>query len=200
MNEWLKKILEAAKINEDGKLDIDGLMGQINTEFPKNAVPKETFNDINGQLKTATKTITDLKAANLDNEALQQTVKQHEEALETQKSDFEKKMNDLVINGAIEKALLGSKAKHSDLLTGKIDREKLIIGDGGKVIGIDEQISGLKESYKDLFEPQLTGKTPENTGNPAGAVTKEQFAKMGYNQRVELFKTNKELYDQLNSN
>lgn len=197
MNEWLKKILETATISEDGKLDIDGLMGQINTEFPKNAVPKETFNDINGQLKTATKTITDLKAANLDNEALQQTVKQHEEALETQKSDFEKKMNDLVINGAIEKALLGSKAKHSDLLTGKIDREKLIVGDDGKVIGIDEQISGLKESYKDLFESQLSGIPPQNNGSPAGAVTKEQFQKMGYKERTELFKNNQELYNQL---
>lgn len=200
MNEWLKKILEAATISEDGKLDIDGLISQINTEFPKNAVPKETFNDLNTQLKTANKTITDLKAANQDNEALQKTIKEHEDALKTQKADFDKQMKDITINTAIEKALLGSKAKHSDLLTGKIDREKLIIGDDGKVIGIDEQISGLKETYKDLFESQVSGRTPENTGNPTGAVSKEQFAKMGYTQRVELYKTNKELYDQLNSN
>ena len=37
--EWLKAILEKAKI-EDGKLDIDGVMSTVNSEFPKYAVPK----------------------------------------------------------------------------------------------------------------------------------------------------------------
>ena len=32
--EWLKAILEKAKI-EDGKLDIDGVMSTVNSEFPK---------------------------------------------------------------------------------------------------------------------------------------------------------------------
>ncbi|MFL7796636.1 hypothetical protein OIM93_06945 [Clostridium chauvoei] len=65
--EWLRKLLESAKI-VDGRLDIEALMKDINTEFPKNAVPKETFNDINGQLKTANTTIADLKKNNVDNE------------------------------------------------------------------------------------------------------------------------------------
>ena len=38
--EWLKAILEKAKI-EDGKLDIDGVMSTVNSEFPKYAVPKK---------------------------------------------------------------------------------------------------------------------------------------------------------------
>ena len=41
--EWLKAILEKAKI-EDGKLDIDGVMSTVNSEFPKYAVPKNVFN------------------------------------------------------------------------------------------------------------------------------------------------------------
>lgn len=198
MNEWLKKLLEAAKISDEGKLDIDTLMTAINAEFPKNAVPKETFNDVNSQLKTANSTITDLKAANLDNETLQKTITDHETALADQKTAYETKVKDLLISGAVEKALLSSKAKHSDLLTGKIDREKLIIGEDGKIIGIDEQITSLKENYKDLFESKLSGNPPENNGNGAGAVTKDQFQKMGYKERTELFSTNQELYKQLN--
>ena len=52
--EWLKKLLEEAKITE-GKLDVDGLLKNINTELPKHMTPKETFNGINEQLKTANK-------------------------------------------------------------------------------------------------------------------------------------------------
>ena len=53
--EWLKAILEKAKI-EDGKLDIDGVMSTVNSEFPKYAVPKNVFNDKVTELKTANKT------------------------------------------------------------------------------------------------------------------------------------------------
>ena len=59
--EWLKAILEKAKI-EDGKLDIDGVMSTVNSEFPKYAVPKNVFNDKVTELKTANKTIEDLKS------------------------------------------------------------------------------------------------------------------------------------------
>ena len=58
--EWLKAILEKAKI-EDGKLDIDGVMSTVNSEFPKYAVPKNVFNDKVTELKTANKTIEDVE-------------------------------------------------------------------------------------------------------------------------------------------
>lgn len=55
MNGMVKMaILEKAKI-EDGKLDIDGVMSTVNSEFPKYAVPKNVFNDKVTELKTATK-------------------------------------------------------------------------------------------------------------------------------------------------
>ena len=54
--EWLKAILEKAKI-EDVKLDIDGVMSTVNSEFPKYAVPKNVFNDKVTELKTANKTL-----------------------------------------------------------------------------------------------------------------------------------------------
>ena len=75
--EWLKAILEKAKI-EDGKLDIDGVMSTVNSEFPKYAVPKNVFNDKVTELKTANKTIEDLKQSNADNEELQNKIKGYE--------------------------------------------------------------------------------------------------------------------------
>src|SRR5690625_3112246 len=42
---WLKELLEKAVI-EDGKLDVDSIMKDVNTEFPKHAIPKETYNHL----------------------------------------------------------------------------------------------------------------------------------------------------------
>ncbi|KEH96851.1 scaffolding protein [Clostridium botulinum C/D str. BKT12695] len=74
--EWLKKILEGATI-KDGKLDIDGLMKSINTEFPKNAVPKEKYNEVSNDLKTANKTLDDLKKNHKDIEELQTEIENY---------------------------------------------------------------------------------------------------------------------------
>ena len=84
--EWLKAILEKAKI-EDGKLDIDGVMSTVNSEFPKYAVPKNVFNDKVTELKTANKTIEDLKQSNADNAELQNKIKGYESEIETLKTD-----------------------------------------------------------------------------------------------------------------
>lgn len=195
--EWLIKLIQEAKKNEDGSIDTEALKTSINAELPKHFIPKEKYNDISDQLKTANTTITDLKKNNSDNEELQNKVKEYENNIKSQKEDYDAKIRNLTLDGAIEKALAGAKAKHSDLLSSKIDREKLIIGEDGKVVGLDEQLSGLKESYKDLFEATVSGTTPNNNGGSAGGVTKEQFSKMGYKERVNLYNTNKELYDQL---
>lgn len=166
--EWLRKLLEGAKKKEDGSIDIDDLMKQINAEFPKNAVPKDKYNDVSEQLKTANTTITDLKKNNGDNSELQKTIKAHEATIKTQKADYETKVRNLTLDSAIEKALSTAKAKHSDLLSTKIDREKLLIGEDGKVTGLDEQLKGLKETYKDLFEEKITGIPPANPENGLG--------------------------------
>lgn len=194
--EWLRKLLEGAKI-VDGKLDVEALMKDVNTEFPKNAVPKETFNDINGQLKIANTTIADLKKNNADNETLQQTIKEHEKTIKTQKADYEAKVRNLTLDSAIEKALVNAKAKHTDLLSGKIDRDKLVISEDGKVTGIDEQLKGLKDNYKDLFEEKISGRAPANPEGGSLGITKEQFNKMGYLERVKLNQENPELYNDL---
>lgn len=158
--EWLKKLLESATI-KDGVLDIDGLMATVTKEFPKHAVPKEEFNNKVGELKTATDTITSLKDANKDNEELQKTIKEHEGTISTMKGDYESQLKNLKIDSAITSLLTSNKAKHSDLLSSKFDREKLVV-DGDKVIGLDEQLKTIKESYKDMFSQTVAGKTPAN--------------------------------------
>ena len=184
--EWLRKLLEGAKKKEDGSIDIEELMKQVNTEFPKNAVPKDKYNDVSEQLKTANTTITDLKKNNADNETLQQTIKDHEATIKTQKADYEAKVRNLTLDSAIEKALVNAKAKHTDLLSGKIDRDKLVISEDGKVTGIDEQLKGLKDNYKDLFEEKISGIPPANPeGGSGGNVTYESLIANADNMTAE---------------
>lgn len=43
--EWIKVILEKHK-NEEGTIDVEQAIKDINKEFPNNAVPKDTYNDL----------------------------------------------------------------------------------------------------------------------------------------------------------
>lgn len=175
-------------ISENGK--------DIEAEKKKTIETTTKLEEANKQLKEANNTIKDLKKNNVDNEALQAKVKEYEENIKSQKADYEAKVRNLTLDAAIEKALTVAKAKHIDLLSSKIERDKLIINNDNTITGLDEQLNNLKENYKDLFEATISGTTPTNNESSSG-VTKEQFEKMGYKERVELYNSNKELYTQL---
>ncbi|MDC4242537.1 phage scaffolding protein [Clostridium tertium] len=194
--EWLRKLLEGAKI-VDGKLDIEALMKDVNTEFPKNAVPKETFNDINTQLKTANTTIEDLKKNNADNETLQQTIKAHEATIESLKNEALNTFKTYALKDKLKE--LG--VKDVDYLIYKQGGlDKFNFDKDGKPVDVEDTIKPYKE---DVIMAHLfnTGEV-KNPYNPAGGgspadVTKDQFEKMSYEERVELYNTNKTLYEEL---
>ena len=143
---------------------IDKIMAEngadIEAEKAKTLEATTKLEDANTQLSEANNTIKDLKKNNADNEALQTKITDYENTIRTQKAEYEAKIRNLTLNGAIEKALSEAKAKHVDLLATKIDREKLILSEDGKISGLDEQLTGLKETYKDLFEEEKAQDAP----------------------------------------
>lgn len=116
------------------------------------------------QLAAANKTIEALKKANGDNEALQGKIKEHEATISAMGEQHAKEVKDLTLDGAIKEALAG--VKHGELLSSKIDRESLMIDKAGKVVGLDAQVAGLKETYQDFFatEDTPTGTVPNTNG------------------------------------
>lgn len=164
-----RKFLEDLGLTKE---QIDSVMAEngkdIEAEKEKATTTATELEDIKKQLKEANSTITDLKKNNADNEALQTKVKEYEDAIKTQKADYEAKVRNLTLDSAIEKALTNANAKHSDLLSSKIDRDKLVIGEDGEITGLDDQLKGLKESYKDLFEEKITGIPPANPEGGSG--------------------------------
>lgn len=155
--------------------------------------------DLEGQLKTSNETIKELKKNNADNEELQKTIKQHEETIKTLKTDSETKIRNLTLDSAINNALTKAKAKHSDLLASKFDRDKLVINEDGTVTGLDEQLKGFKETYKDMFEVTLEGGTPANPDTKASktTVTKEEFLKMDFYEQSKFANDNPEQYAEI---
>jgi len=186
--EWLKKLIEEAKKNEDRSINIEDLMKSINVEFPKNAVPKTTFNDTNELLKTANTTIDDLKKNNTDNEELQKTIKTHETTIETIKADADNTIKSLLLKDKLRD--LG--VKDADYLIFKHGGVNKFNYDAtGNVIGLDEVIKPYRESMPYNF---ITGKI-QTTYDPAGGESSKgvnPFAKETFNltKQGELIKTN----------
>lgn len=196
-----RKFLEDLGLTKE---QIDSVMDEngkdIEAEKEKATTTTAELEDVKKQLKEANSTITDLKKSNADNEALQAKVKEYEDTIKTQKADYEAKVRNLTLDSAIEKALSNAGAKHIDLLSIKIDREKLKIETDGKVTGLDEQISAYKESYKDLFTPKIEGRDPNNNGGGKPPVnnpwSKEHF---NLTQQAKILRENPELANQLKS-
>lgn len=183
--EWLQKILSNAVYGEDGKLDVEDTMKKINEEASKHIIPKEQYNAKVKELETANTTIGDLKKNNADNEELQKTIKTHEGTIKQLKADHEKEIKDMKIDAAINKALADNNVKHAELLAGKIEREKLIVSNDGTVSGLEEQIKGLKETYKDLFGQGISGIVPKNPEGTSTATTFDALVKNADNMTAE---------------
>lgn len=174
--DWLQKILENAVYGDDGKLNVEATMKKINEEAAKHIVAKEQYNTKVKELDTANDTIKDLKKSNGDNEELQKTIKAHEDTIKQLQKNHEAELKGMKIDSAITKILADNKAKHPDLLAGKFDREKLLVTDDGKVTGLDDQLKGLKEIYKDMFTQTVAGREPNNPDSkPTGDTTFESL-------------------------
>lgn len=123
--------------------------------------------DLEQQLATTNTTITDLKKATKGNEDLQKKLTDYESKIQTLQQESEAKVRNLTLDHAIEKLLTTNNAKHVDLLKAQFNRDQLEITEDGVIKGLDDQFKAIKESYSDLFQAQLTGNTPNNTGSSA---------------------------------
>ena len=155
--------------------------------------------DLDEQIKAANTTITELKKNNKDNEALQQTIQDHEATIENLKKESAQKD----FNYALDSALKDNKCKNAKALKALLDLDSIKFNEG-KLEGLEGQLTALKESDGYLFDtsnpaPGNTGGTGNHprVGGGAGEVTKADLMKMPYSKRVEFFNNNKEEFNRL---
>ena len=139
------------------------------TEAMKGFIPKSRFDEVNTakadlekQVADRDKQLKDLKDAAKDNEALQTKITELEDANKQVKKDYEAKIKDMKLTSAIKDQLVD--CKYPDLVVDKFDRSKLILAEDGTISGLTEQLKTVKETYKELFTPPVSGKSPANNG------------------------------------
>lgn len=138
-------------------------------ESIKGYIPKNRFDEVNtakadleGQVKDRDKQLKDLKDAAKDSEALQTKIAELEETNKQTKTDYEGWIKDMKLSSAIKDQL--TDCKYPELVADKIDRSKLILAEDGSVSGLSEQLKGVRDTYKELFNPTVSGRTPANNG------------------------------------
>jgi hypothetical protein len=154
--EWIKKILEETKV-EENKIDIESIIKAVNTEFPKHAVTKSDFNNINEQLKTANATIKSFDGK-FTEEDVTKLKKDHEAEIkrieaEQKKKDEEKDFEDW-LNGEFKDV----KSIDDVSLKANLDIEALKNSEDRKA-NLAEQLKPIQESKGYLFD---TSNTQEN--------------------------------------
>lgn len=161
---------------------------------------KGDFDNLTAQHGEATKLIEDLKKGTKGNEDLQGKVT----AYESQISGLQEQLKQTQIEAAVKVALLGAKATDIDYMTFKLkEKGELELAEDGSIKGIDEKISGLKTQFPNQFESAdgKGGRTYEvqKLPNSEGDVgmTKTEFFKKSYNERVAFKNDNPEQYEAL---
>ena len=193
--------------------DLATKIAEASAEELKGYIPKSRFDEVNEAKKNAEalvkerdKQLEDVKKSTGDNEELKKQIETLQADNKAAKEKYEADIKQMQISNAVQVALKDAGAKNVTaimaLLTGL---DKAEIAEDGTVKGLADQIQALQKSDSYLFDiknpepPKPSGATPAGSGSThvPGTITKEQFAKMGYKEREELYNTNKELYDSL---
>lgn len=156
------------------------------------------------ELDTANGLIAELKKGTKGNEELQGKITGYETQVQQLQAELEKTK----LENAIQLALRDAKAVDPDYLAFKLREkykpEELTLDENGKVKGMDDKLAGLKTQFPAQFESSgnkkvIENKLPDNQGG-SDSVTKEDFAKMGYQERLKLFNENPTAYAELTKN
>ncbi|BDB02142.1 phage scaffolding protein [Clostridium botulinum] len=158
-------------------------------------IPKTRFDQVNEQAKEYKKQVGErdtqlksLKEQYKDVDGLKEKFEKLELDNKTQKETYEKQLNDIAFNNALEKGLGAFNIKDKNLIMALIDKDKLKI-DGDNVIGLKEQIEPLKTSHEYLFDKEIKGTGSFGTGgNNDPEPNKTNFASELGKQRAENMK------------
>lgn len=129
---------------------------------------KEELKQSKGQLTERDTQLEDLKKSSGDNEELKKQIDDLQKDNQKAKETYEAEVKELKMNAAI-KLTLGETAQDTKLVTGLFDKSKLILGDDGKITGLEEQIKSIKESKPFLFKEIKPDTDPKPGFRPLGA-------------------------------
>lgn len=194
---------------EDGiedKAVIDSLMnaygsGIENAKAQAKSELQAEKDSLKQQLEQQSQALNDLQAKEGASEELKQQLTDLQAKFDTYKSENEANLAKVTKSNAIRLALKDVDAHNSDDLAKFINFDEIELDESGKP-KLDKVIKGLKETSPYLFKQEEQAPQPKifAGGNPTASqngITKEDFKRMGINERQELFDKDPELYQQL---
>ncbi|HBF5147637.1 TPA: phage scaffolding protein [Clostridioides difficile] len=143
----------------------------------KNYIPKTRFDEVNtakkqleNDIKDRDKQLEDLKINSGNSEELKKQIETLQEENKNKDIKYQEELQDLKLSNAIKLSISG-KVHDEELAAGLFDKSKLILGDDGKVAGIEEQLKIIQESKKFLFkeEKQSNPKSGFKFGSDGGS-------------------------------
>lgn len=153
------------------------------------------------QLEQQSQALNDLQAKEGASEELKQQLTDLQAKFDTYKSEYEANLAKVTKSNAIRLALKDVNAHNSDDLAKFINFDEIELDEAGKP-KLDKVIEELKTTSPYLFKQEEQASQPKifAGGNPTASqsgLTKEDFRRMGINERQALFDKDPELYQKL---
>lgn len=137
----------------------------------KNFVLKTRFNELNESKKALDTQLAErdtqletLKKSAKDSEELQKQIADLQSANKTQKDGFEKQIQTMKIDNAVNSALTAAKARNPKAVRAMLEMDAYELDDNGQVKGLEDAIKKAKEANAWAFEPDK----PDKQGNNGG--------------------------------
>lgn len=112
------------------------------------------------------------------------------ENLETQVNDANAQISEMKFDYALTAALTGAKARNSKAVKALLDMDGLKLNDG-KIIGLDEQLSQIKEENSFLFESDEPAPTiVKGTNGGSGGIGGKKPSEMTYSELCDYMEQN----------
>lgn len=194
--------------NKDNQIKVGNLGGGEYVGKGKHDSELERLNALlsgkDTDIQNLTEALESLKKGKVDAEAVQKKLTDVEKLL----ADSKAREAEMRLKYAVRDALRTAKAVDVPYLEYKISEKlngegkSLELDENGNIKGWDDLLSGLKTQFPTQFEKAggtgiVIDANPLPNGDNRSVVTKEEFAKMGYQSRLKLKQEQPEVYAQM---
>ena len=189
---------QIVKISAEMKSNKIYLASEENLDVRYNKLKLES-EQANQELAKSQALITELQKGNKGNEELQAKVKGYEAEIANLKKANEKQR----VESALDRVLLEANVQDVDYVKYKIKEKgtELKLDEQGNLTGIKDMLDALKVQLPNQFSNSTQQvkefKLPQNENPNDKGISKEQFNKMSYQERLKLFNENKEAFQEL---
>ena len=189
---------QIVKISAEMKSNKIYLASEENLDVRYNKLKLES-EQANQELAKSQALITELQKGNKGNEELQAKVKGYEDEIASLKKANETQR----VESALDRVLLEANVQDVDYVKYKIKEKgtELKLDEQGNLTGIKDMLDALKVQLPNQFSNTTQQikefKLPQNENPNDKGISKEQFNKMSYQERLKLFNENKEAFNEL---